>query len=463
MYKLEFTLKQHTPLIHFQHDQAGATLRATEVKPKLDKYIINNKGGWEKIPNEWRVGNQKAQHEALNYSIRIIIPPQTNLLWFPDENEKLNFPCFFANMGEENQEKYKLCCFDQPIKLEITALNVSLRTEILKLICTFFVSHTFGTRQSKGFGFYYPLKESPAFQNNSYFKLPSSSYSFTINLLRSDNLWEIKKDAFEYIDLFYRLLRSGLNRKKGPQFIKETINGKDEYINDRDTLFYCKPILFKYLKSESKQWDKKSIKAFFFDQDYYKRLKLDRKEKDYFQKKEITVKSVLEYGLPQQINKHKESDLLLYNQPAPHYLWRDLFGLSTDESWKSYDMNIEKTHAKKVSTVWQPKSNNEPDKIARFKSPLQFIPFFTDDKKSCRVFFFCKEIPQEYLNSIFLVSNGTSSIPLKIGNMKSIKPIIDWLLIPGNFDLKENWSGITNCSEYAKLAQVLSSLKKIQS
>ena len=39
MYKLEFTLKQHTPLIHFQHDQAGATLRATEVKPKLDKFL----------------------------------------------------------------------------------------------------------------------------------------------------------------------------------------------------------------------------------------------------------------------------------------------------------------------------------------------------------------------------------------------------------------------------------------
>jgi hypothetical protein len=40
MYKLKFTLKQHTPLIHFQHDQAGATLRATEVKPKLDQFII---------------------------------------------------------------------------------------------------------------------------------------------------------------------------------------------------------------------------------------------------------------------------------------------------------------------------------------------------------------------------------------------------------------------------------------
>ena len=40
MHKLEIKLKQHTPLIHFQHDQDGATLRASEVKPKLDKYIL---------------------------------------------------------------------------------------------------------------------------------------------------------------------------------------------------------------------------------------------------------------------------------------------------------------------------------------------------------------------------------------------------------------------------------------
>lgn len=44
MYKLTFTLKQHTPIIHFQHDQAGATLRASEVKPKLDKFIIEQMG-----------------------------------------------------------------------------------------------------------------------------------------------------------------------------------------------------------------------------------------------------------------------------------------------------------------------------------------------------------------------------------------------------------------------------------
>ncbi|MGB3465250.1 MAG: hypothetical protein WBA74_08270, partial [Cyclobacteriaceae bacterium] len=44
MHQLTFTLAQHTPLIHFQHDQQGATLRATEVKPKLDQYLLTALG-----------------------------------------------------------------------------------------------------------------------------------------------------------------------------------------------------------------------------------------------------------------------------------------------------------------------------------------------------------------------------------------------------------------------------------
>lgn len=34
-------LEQQTPIVHFQHDQKGAMLRATEVKPKFDKLIID--------------------------------------------------------------------------------------------------------------------------------------------------------------------------------------------------------------------------------------------------------------------------------------------------------------------------------------------------------------------------------------------------------------------------------------
>lgn len=35
MNQLTAILKQHTPMIHFQHNESGATLRASEVKPLL--------------------------------------------------------------------------------------------------------------------------------------------------------------------------------------------------------------------------------------------------------------------------------------------------------------------------------------------------------------------------------------------------------------------------------------------
>ena len=49
MKKITVELMQHTPMIHFQvrydqnqtlREQRGATLRASEVKPKLDRYLL---------------------------------------------------------------------------------------------------------------------------------------------------------------------------------------------------------------------------------------------------------------------------------------------------------------------------------------------------------------------------------------------------------------------------------------
>jgi len=39
MYKIIVELKQHTPIIHFQPEQEGATLRASELKPLMNQYL----------------------------------------------------------------------------------------------------------------------------------------------------------------------------------------------------------------------------------------------------------------------------------------------------------------------------------------------------------------------------------------------------------------------------------------
>lgn len=38
--KKEILLSQQTPMWHFQSDQEGCCLRATEVKPKLDSFLL---------------------------------------------------------------------------------------------------------------------------------------------------------------------------------------------------------------------------------------------------------------------------------------------------------------------------------------------------------------------------------------------------------------------------------------
>ena len=68
---LKLELKQHTPIIHFQHYQEGATLRASELKPKLDKFLI-----------------EKLKLTAVDDRGRIV-PKREYLKWF-NNKEKLS-------------------------------------------------------------------------------------------------------------------------------------------------------------------------------------------------------------------------------------------------------------------------------------------------------------------------------------------------------------------------------------
>ena len=76
MRKLTVILRQHTPLIHFQHYQDNATLRASEVKPQLDRFLLTQLGdgdyetGIERARiKEWLIGD--GNHPALNYQMKI--------------------------------------------------------------------------------------------------------------------------------------------------------------------------------------------------------------------------------------------------------------------------------------------------------------------------------------------------------------------------------------------------------
>lgn len=54
IYNINIELKQVSPMLHFQGREDGATIRATELKPKLDRFILswiafeNSKITWDK-------------------------------------------------------------------------------------------------------------------------------------------------------------------------------------------------------------------------------------------------------------------------------------------------------------------------------------------------------------------------------------------------------------------------------
>lgn len=230
----EYKLVQHTPLIHFQHSEPHACLRATEVKSKLDRFLIEQlekddrfgDGRWKK----WFVGDGSQQ--SFDYMMRITPnseqvdrtqsieraiaraehrPPNASL----HEIHKN----YFGNMASGNniqdtiRETFKESLFYKDgLTLTIRCFIPELLTFIDEHIRGFFMMHNFGTRQRKGFGsFTVDISTKP--NEPKGFDLvgkycPNAYYCKLDNDVNADALL----DAVWVISAF---LRSGFNRGEG--------------------------------------------------------------------------------------------------------------------------------------------------------------------------------------------------------------------------------------------------------
>lgn len=341
MKKLKVTLKQHTPLIHFQYDQPGATLRASEFKPRFDKYLTQtiergNYDYWKSFlvgsvvdanmdetagtatQNNLNARDAKLMNKfnngsfcALDYKLKIVTSGSAS-----QEMERL--PMYFANQGNV---EYK---YDVYTQKEVILKFSSFHDGLLKLIednISVFLSKTnFGTRQTKGYGAFYLNGKEPE-GANYYFNIDTSD----LNIL------------FKTISEFYAVIRSGINN-----------NG-----------LYVKSALFKYLKEDNRQWDKRTIKGFFYSES------------------EINAEQT----------KHPEADSPLVEVDAgSKIMYKELLGLSTSEVWSDKNATgIEATLTRK---------NKD---IQRFKSPVLFKPISVeeDGRKYFKVFIFLTPIPEE--------------------------------------------------------------------
>ena len=351
MHTLEFTLKQHTPLIHFQHDQEGATLRATELKPKLDRFLIKK----HRVTIQNLIKITPNGHEYLDYKIFIDAPTgEVCYVSLPsglENTEGENYSekkiaSYFGNNGIQAKKDARCTVFtSQDIKVYIVCYNADLKTLIEAQFSCFLAVTNFGTRQNKGLGSFF-IKE----------KLISSLHlnhkHFTI---QTTDAIKVLND----INLFYRCLRSGINQKGAGQ----------------SDVYYFKSLMFMYAKREGLTWDKRTMReSFYLNNRNYQQVKENRRDA-------------------------KEGTVNWSGAPNREFLFRDLLGLSSEQDWQSYHDKITKEHT--------------ANEIDRFKSPITFKPIKEGNRFVVLVIL--DEIPNDYKNATFKITSkvgGIKNLPI---------------------------------------------------
>ena len=403
-YEFEIHLQQHTPILHFQGNYAdiGATLRATELKPKLDSYI---KANYE-IKPEWKIGKT----DALNYKLKIVdgdgkTVSCSNLpMYFAEPKKRPNDADFSKKptlaiakdtQDGENTVKYS-------IALKFFCLNVEL-ANLLKKIDLFFLATNFGTRQSKGYGSFSPKAALntllPTDMIGKEIKTRKEKGEYTI--YRVDSYFTSQASTWEgvmnEINDVYKCMRSGINEGG----------------------IYYKSLMFAYAKYKGQWWDKRVIKELFFP----KKLEEHR-------------------------NKHKNrnepdplADLPRVTPNLPFYpMFRDNLGLATDEFWREYDFKVKKKGSAS---------------ILRFKSPILFKPLRI--KSQWYVFILHREIPRGFRDATFKIWKDGTPLRFQTYNGFSMKDYLNFVFTIDNY---KDYLSKNNDSERSKT--ILENLEKIK-
>lgn len=240
MPKLLVKLKQHTPLIHFQADQDGATLRATEVKSRLDNFIVDKKNGLKKV-NEKLYEKYKNVINDNNFPInegdKI---PSPYKLKITSANKIYNLPDNTAYFGKKN-----VLWLDN-IKIEVFSFNKEIINLIKEVMPYIFAYNNFGLRQSKGFGGF-SVDEWKL--NEKKWDKYKEQFSPKDVLVKKYNYFFVKefnksKDFLKEINITYQKLKSG-NNSNGKLF---------DYMNDKNNIIWEKEKIKKELKKNYTEW-----------------------------------------------------------------------------------------------------------------------------------------------------------------------------------------------------------------
>ena len=170
--RITFTLTQITPIAHFDYDNecVTPTIRVTEVKPKLDRFLkkmYSRSYKGESMPEDWFIVDSSGERtEALDYKMQITPQANSSRQFEIRKNDYSNKYNFLANMGGDEARRdgthegaAKFVMENRPLSGQIVSFRESLLAfmnepivENLTPIDMFFACTNFGMRQDKGFG-----------------------------------------------------------------------------------------------------------------------------------------------------------------------------------------------------------------------------------------------------------------------------------------------------------------------
>lgn len=208
--ELVVELVQMTPMIHFQATEKGATLRATEVKPKLDRYLIHaafhdNSADYGKYLVGRASGNEEIT--ALDYRLVIIADPaDVAFCSFSDETVNnrgsVEYKNHIGSIWERDKPTYgTLVNQYKTIKLVFRSRHQALINLISQWIDAFFASENFGRRQSKGYGSFLTVESAKSF----------SAYEIALNKHMLQTEWPKEGLKVHYFEAAYSDWKNALN------------------------------------------------------------------------------------------------------------------------------------------------------------------------------------------------------------------------------------------------------------
>lgn len=249
-FRLFLALEAQSPMIHFQARETGATVRATEVKPKFDRFLwkrigergVNSAGMIQKQPEN----DKRDANPSLKYRMRIYCPEPPQVVSInngsvkgadgrPVKLQDYSYSLFYGNSGKATLDEQTMGVLSNPV-LEIQCLNAELRKLIEESVTEFFLTTNFGTMQSKGFGSFAPadfcrdywLSDGQRKEIAGYLKAKTKTgicycmmfdppYYDEKGWNPSENVKDFT-DTFEAIRCFYQLMKSGYNGVRSGEY-----------------------------------------------------------------------------------------------------------------------------------------------------------------------------------------------------------------------------------------------------